>query len=63
MPHTPMHTATINDAPQAVEVERKGYEGVIATITSECERLQSALAAAEGELEAAQAKVAKWKNR
>lgn len=48
---------------QAVEVERKGYEGVIATVTSECERLQGALASAEEGLEAARAKVAKWKNR
>lgn len=44
-------------------MERKGYEGVIATITMECERLQVALASAEGGLEAARAKVAKWKNR
>lgn len=44
-------------------MERKGYEGVIATITTECERLQVALASAEEGLEAARAKVAKWKNR
>lgn len=46
-----------------MEVERKGYEGVIATITTECERLQSAVAVAEEGLDAARAKLAKWKNR
>lgn len=44
-------------------MERRGYEGVIATITTECERLQASVASAEEALAAARAKVARWKSR
>lgn len=44
-------------------MERRGYEGVIATITSECERLQASLSAAEAAVDDARAKAARWKER
>ena len=48
---------------QTMDAERRGYEGVIGTVTVECEQLQETLGETAEELKAAKESAIRWKAR